>query len=582
MASGPRRKAGRANRSSGDRPAGPAYRAALAAGAAAAAAYAGTAGHTFVYDDIEGVLNNPLVRGFGSLAQAGSFLRETWRPLTQLSYALTHYFFGFEAWAYHLGNVLIHAADSALVCLIADRAGRLWLPADKRRNFALAAGLIFALHPLQSEAVAYVWGRSSSLCALFYFGSLLLVMLGSRAESVRRRLACYGGALLAGFLAWASKEEAITLPLLVAGYFLLVGCRKAAAVAAPIPVLLVAARWGAIGKLYAEVGENRFLVSAGAEPALPPWTYFLTHVREFVFYYLRRYVWPFGLNADPATRPAGGITDPAFLAAALVFVALAAWALWALRRERAVTFGLAALLISPLTAYGLMPLADVVAEHRAYISTLGFAMVAAWALVRRPRRTGVLLPAVALVLGAVAWQRSRAWRDGLTLWSDTARKSPGLARPHLNLGMALQSAGRADEALAEYGRALEINAGLAPAYVNMSAIYFDKGDIAGCRAALERAAALSPRLAAPYINLGILSLRQGRPAEALEFLDRASAIEESHIVRFNRGEAFFQLGRSAEAAREYERALELRPDLEEMKEQIRLRLEQLRKAGAVR
>lgn len=577
-----KKKTGGANDSPGERPTGWPYRTALAAGAAAVVVYAGTAGHAFVYDDIEGILNNPLVRGFGSLSQAPLFLGEAWRPLTQFSYALTHYFFGFEAWAYHLGNVLIHAVNSVLVCAVAAMAGKLWLPAEKRRLFALAAALIFALHPLQSEAVAYVWGRSSSLCATFYFGCLLLVMYGSQSEALRWKLACYGGALLAGILAWLSKEEAITLPLIVAGYFLLVGRRKSAAVAAGVPVLVVAARWGAIARLYAEVGENPWLVSAGAEPALPPWPYFLAHTRALVFYYLRRYVWPLGLNTDPEIRPASGFLDPWWIAAVLVVLALAACALWAWRRERAVTFGLAALLISPLAAYGLMPLADVVAEHRAYIATLGFATIAAWALTRKLRYAGAALLGLALVLGAATWLRSRTWRDSLTLWSDAARKSPRLARPHLNLGVALQAAGRAEEALAAYRRALELNPNLTPVYINLSAIYFDRGDIAACRAALERAAALSPQLAAPYVNLGILSLRQNRPAEALEFLDRALALEESHIVRFNRGEAFFQMGRHAEAVREYERALALRPDIAEMKEQIRLRLEQLGKAGTVR
>jgi tetratricopeptide (TPR) repeat protein len=349
-----------------------------------------------------------------------------------------------------------------------------------------------------------------------------------------------------------------------------------------VPVFLLAGRWADIGRLYSEVGENRWLVSAGAAPALSPWVYFLTHVKSSVFYYLKRFIIPVGLNADPAVQPVTKAGDPLLIAAVLALLALGAWAIVAARRHRAVTFGLAALLISPLTAYAVMPLADVVAEHRVYVSGLGFATLAAWGFVLKPRYTYAALAAVAMVLGIITFQRNKVWADSLTLWTDTARKSPGLARPHLNLGLAYQSEGQLELALAEYRRALAVNPKLAPVYINMSDIYFARGDVNNCEAALKKAIELSPNLVAPYINLAIMALRQNRPVDALGLLDQAASIDDSHIVRFNRGEALFQLGRYTEAVREYNRAIELKPDLREMKEQIDLRLQRLKETGAIR
>jgi tetratricopeptide (TPR) repeat protein len=116
----------------------------------------------------------------------------------------------------------------------------------------------------------------------------------------------------------------------------------------------------------------------------------------------------------------------------------------------------------------------------------------------------------------------------------------------------------------------------------MSDIYFARGDVNKCEAVLKKAIELSPNLVAPYINLAIIALRQNRPADALGLLDKAASVDDSHIVHFNRGEALFQLGRYPEAVHEYERAVELKPDLREMKEQIDLRLQRLKDIGVIR
>ena len=133
----------------------------------AIAVYWNTAAHGFVYDDVEGILNNPLIARFSRLSDASQLLSEPWRPVTQLSYAFTIYFAGANARPFHVTNILIHAINSLLVFGIARRVAKRWISEEKSKAFALAAALIHAVHPLYSQAVSYIWGRSSSLCALF-------------------------------------------------------------------------------------------------------------------------------------------------------------------------------------------------------------------------------------------------------------------------------------------------------------------------------------------------------------------------------------------------------------------------------
>jgi len=524
----------------------------------AAAVYWRTAGYTFVFDDFEGILDNSLITRFSHLAQAFGFFKEPWRAVTQLSYALTVYFAGPDPRLFHVTNIIIHVVNSILVFAIARLVARRWIGVEKSQQFALAAGLIHAVHPIYSEAVAYVWGRSSSLCALFYFGSLLLTIV-SQEKSGRRRVLWYAGAVLSGILAWKTKEEAITLPFVVAGFFALVGAWRAAAGVMLVPCAIGAARWNDIAELYARVRQNRPLAAVGASPALDPLTYFFTELKASVFYYLRIFVFPAHQNADPYVAPVSRIADPLLLAALLMLAALVVVGIRMLRNERALSFGILVLLVSPLMAYALMPLADPVAEHRVYISGLGFDLLAAWILSRNPRFGKAILAAATLALGLLTLHRNLVWADSLALWRDAELKSPQLARPHLNLGLAYQTAGRPDEALAEYGHALAINPKLAPAYINMSGIYFSRNDLEKAESALKKAAQLSPSIAEPYVDLAVIALRRNRLEEALALIEKAESIEDSYLVHLNKGDILSALRRHDEAAREYRRAQDLRP-----------------------
>ena len=544
--------------------------------------YVNTAGYGFVFDDFAGILNEHIIASAASLSQAVRLLGEPWRALTQLSYALTINLAGTGPLAFHITNVLIHALNSLLVFGIARQVAWFWIPTTKRELFALAAASIHAVHPLYSEGVAYVWGRSSSLCASFYFASVLLVMAGYRSEQHRKRYLWYCLALLSGLLAWKTKEEAITLPLAIAGFFALVGCWRAAAGMVLIPAGLIAGRWTDIVNLAVNVRENQPLVSVGEAPALDRISYALTYLKALVLYYLRMFVLPLNQNVDPYIEPVTKVLDPLFLVSVTVVIMLVVWGVVSARRNRAISFGLVALLVSPLLAYLFMPLPDVVAEHRIYIAGLGFDLLLASLLTRSGRYGLPIVSALVLLLGLMTVQRNQVWSNSLTLWKDAEQKSPNSARPHLNLGLAYQSAGSSDGAVNEYWHALSINPKLTAAYVNLAGIYFARNDFSSAESVLKRAAALSPSLPETYIDLAVIALRRNRAAEALELLDKAGALDDSYSVHLYRGDAFAQLDRAEDARREYEQAIKVRPDLSDLKAQVAERVQKLRQKAAIR
>ncbi len=541
----------------------------------ACAVYLNTAGHGWVYDDLPGILGNPLIYGPSSLREVFSVLGEPWRPLVQFSYALTHRFFGFDPRVFHSENIIIHTLNSVIVWGIARQVAALWLGPGRAVIFPLSTGLLFAVHPLHSEAVAYVWGRSSSLCASFYFGSVFLVLAGCRQDSGRKRSLWLSSAVLAGLLAWKCKEEAITLPLVVSGIFWLVGWRAAALSAAFVPVALMVSRRTDIASLYTRVSRNEDLVLAGANPALPGDLHFMTGVKSAVFYYLNKFLLPVSLNVDPHVEPVETPWDLQFMTASLILLGLVALAWLARRKQPALCFGLLTLLASPLTAYACIPLADVVAEHRIYIAGLGFALVIAWCLSFRKNLSLVLLAAVTATLFSTTVVRNRVWHDSITLWQDSASKSPRLARPHLNLGAAYQVAGLNEEALAEFRQAVSVNPRLVPAYSNMVAIYLLRGDLDEAEACLSKAIDLAPDRVTLYAELAAIVLRRQEPQKALAILDRARGRGELSTIHFARGEALLQLGRYPEAAGEYRRAMELEGESGRLAPRIRSRIEQI-------
>ncbi len=538
------------------------------------ALYWNTLGHRFVFDDVPGIINNPLV-GNARVRDLWQLLREPWRPLVQLSYAVTHIFFGFNPVVYHATNVALHSANTMFVYGIASQMARLWLPRERRALFAMAASLIFATHPLHTEAVAYVWGRSSSLCAFFCFSSMLFLLLGHQETSAVRRWFLFGCALFFGLLAWKCKEEALTLPIVLAWFLWLAGRKLAAVSAALVPAALVVARWSDISGLSDKVAQNQELVLAGLSPALPRAIFFMTEIKCAVFYYLAKFLVPANLNVDPHVESVNRFFDSCFLMACVALAGCAVLAFLVRQREPALSFSLVALLASPLTSYACMPLADTVSEHRVYITGFGFALIAAWAITVRPR-IGVGALAVAVVaLSFTTHARNKVWADNEALWRDAERKSPRLARPHINLGVALQAAQRYDEAAAEYAHAMTINPRLALAYSNMSSIRLHMGDVYGAEALLDEAIKLSPGRIGPYINLAAIKLGRGEPREAIQVLTQGEKLGDFASVHFSKGEALFALGLYGQARDEYNRAIELEPGSVELGHRVASRMREM-------
>ena len=580
----------------------------------AVAAYARVLHGEFQFDDELAIERNPAVKSLGHFLS-----RSAWggagRPLTDLTFALDYAAGRLDPFGYHLGNLIVHLA---VVLLLHQLTLALGARAGLRsaRGLAVATAGIFAVHPLMSQAVSYVSQRAEGLASLLYVAALLLLLEAERRVGTAAGRLAWAGALALFVAGFEAKAIVVTLP--AAWVLLCVAIpreegaplrrRVARALALAWPLLVAAA----ILAGSALVGLRDSKDAGFGVPGISPGTYLLTQWRVLPAY-LRLLAWPAGQNLDPEVPLAGGLTGATLASGLLVAAAIGAAVLLLARSARwppgsrgaarLAGFGLLWFFLVLSTTSTVVPLADPMEEHRAYLASWGPILAAcagAGALLARlPATRGRLagaaaLAAVWLSLAVALHARNAVWETQVALWTDVAARSPTKVRAVTNLGHALWLRGALEPALAAYRRALalppdgsasrtEIRRDLAAAYLaagrtaegarvleealaeapsnadllnNLAVAQLDLGAPREAEATARRALLAAPGQGQALNSLGEALLAQGEAGAALEAFDRAAAADPDVSARhFNVAVALARLGRTAEACAAVARAL---------------------------
>ena len=563
----------------------------------AVVAYANTLHGELLYDDVADIVRNHLVRDFEVGRIFGEPSWATWigigyagyRPLTTLTFALNHAAGGLRPVGYHLVNIGLHAAASALLVVVLARLGL-------RPLVAGLAGALFALHPVHTEAVASVVGRADVLSTLLALGCWWLLLGGDgRASPARAALAAVTLAL-----AVLAKEPAVAI----------VG------VIVVTDALLGRPRWATHALLAAVAGATlawRSFVLAGSGGGITlldnvlvrePWLGRVPTTLAMAARYAGKLVWPLHLSADYSFREVQvvGWSDPSCVAGLLLLVGLLVAAL-VLRRSHDVLVGLV-LLAVPLALVVLvtfLALGPPLAERLLYLPSAGFCVLLALLLARVAERGGAgrlvgwaTAGAVLVAYGALTVARNRVWHESEVFFRTMVADAPRSARSHRELGVwlgekektdaavaeleasmailphpatayamgiVLGRAGRREAAVAAYQNALSLKPDFVEAMVNLGTTYFQKEDDATALAWFARAMAINPNLPQLQMNSANSLQRIGRLPEAAERYARAVELDpKDPAIRFNYGICLERLNRPADAAQQYEAAAALRPD----------------------
>jgi protein O-mannosyl-transferase len=526
--------------------------------AAAVLVYGNTLVNQFVLDDELYITRNaqvvdPTLR---NLFSANPY-SNVFRPVTFATLALNWEIQGANPISYHLVNLLLHACVSWLLYILLQE---LLGSYPEAKTIAFVAALLYAVHPIHTEAVAWAVGRAELLAAGFLFAGWILHLQDQTFGS----LVCFALAML-------SKESAVAFfPLVLLGDYA-TGKWK--------PRLRYALA-GGLGLLYLGVlrkvqgghfGQNGISMIDNPLASLPAGWRVLNALRV-AWKYAALQVYPAMLSSDYSFNQIPIFRDWRHtLPAALAAVAVAGLWIWALRKRRTGWILAGAIYFAGFatTANILMPTGTIMGERLAYLPSAGFclALALAWQWLQRKQQKVAwgALAVIVLALSVRTVVRNRDWKDPFALFTADARAVPNDAKIHANLAGQYLLRRQMDLAATEYQAALRIEPDFADSLASYSAIEFERGNVASARAMIERALSLSDRNDLKYDFMSVLYadilMKSNQHDKALQVLN--GQIKESPMYSpawSTRAELHCERGELAAGRSDAQMSLRLNPE----------------------
>jgi len=529
--------------------------------------YSNTIGGPFVFDDHENIGRNPHLQltriDWQTLYDAAFNGVISTRPVSYVSFALNYYFHGYSVDGYHWINIIIHAVNGILLYLFLKQTLNLvtpeterlidvsdghtggaghWMP-DLRSQVAFFSALLWVSHPVQTQAVAYIVQRMTSMAAMFYLVALLFYVRARLAPTIARSAILWMGVGISGVLAMGSKEIAVTLPVVILFYELFffrnLRVTRAWVIAALIGLLIFT---GIVVVSMGSVDPVHLVMKGYHSRDFGPGQRLLTEFRVVIFFLsLIAFPHPSRLNLDHDFGLSRGLLDPPTTLAAIVAILgfLGVAAVLA-KRDRFISFCILWFFGNLALESSVIAL-EIVFEHRLYLPSMMVFPVLVLLIFRSVKATWASRGIVcAAIIVCMFWtmDRNRVWQNEIALHRDTVAKSPSKARPYYGLGRALAEQGNYREAVnmlqeavrldpgyvqarnrlgsalamlgesegaaAQFHKVIELDPGYVGAYFNLGKYYENKSDYAAAAALFRHAAALSPGMAQTVYRLAWL------------------------------------------------------------------------------
>lgn len=502
-------------------------------------AWSGTLGVPFLLDDHASIANNPSIRNFssGDWINPPSTGGETVssRPVLNGSFALNHALSGMSLRGFHVGNLIIHLANTVLLYILVRRMARQWVhqrpsnpeavsigDEEKTNNasdlFAWALSGIWALHPIQTTAVTYLSQRAESLAATFFLIASCLAIVSTEWRKFKRTASLAAGLFL--LLGIGTKEWVAVFPLLLLLWesrFLqlgIVGSLKsrpllyAACIATWIPLVLGILADDFRGGSVGTANELSF----ASLVATQSWA---------IVQYLRLLIIPQGFIFDYGRDFLGGIQE-AWLQILVLFALLGFTFRAFVKRHIAGFSGISFFVLLAPSSSVFPIITQTIAEHRMYLPSATVFAALMWIVWHQPYArflkpatwvAGALL--IMGVLTGLTWHRNQVYQDEITLWKQTIERRPGNARAHNNLGLALMQSDQVDAAQAAFLQALALQPNHAYAHANLGGIAMSRKDYREAITRFSTAVKLDPSLINERINIGECQIALGQPEQAI-------------------------------------------------------------------
>lgn len=482
------------------------------------------------------------------------------RPIVDLTLAMNYAISRLEPWSYHAFNLAIHLLAALTLFGLVRQT---WIRAKSRpaaahaTSIAFVVSLLWAVHPLQTQAVTYVIQRSESMMGLCYLLTLYCIC---RLDDSGRRVAWGAATVAACALGMACKAVMVTAPLVALLYdraFLSPTWRDVFRKRGSLYICL-AATWsilvftGVVGGVVSTSADAKSTVGFGVLKFSPS-QYAMTQP-GVILYYLRLALWPNPLCLDYYWPAAKGFTQVGLpLIGILLLLAATVWA-W-FRRPALGFLGAAFFLILAPTS-SFIPIQDVAVEHRMYLSLAAVVLLVVLGAQRIVSARGpaiVLTAVIVFALGFGTYRRNQLYADATAMWKDVIATNPNNARAQNNLASELIKRDDVDEALKHLNKTLEVFPNASKAHYNMASALEKKGQYEEVVAQYREALRLEPGIWVTHYNLANCLYRKlGRAEEAIPEYREAQQLAPTEPQNYIMlGVLFDEQHRLDEAAAEY-------------------------------
>ncbi len=530
--------------------------------------YWGTFQVPFLYDDIHAIVQNPKIQDFSQIGKLLNIENLFNRPILNISFAINRDLNGLNVWGYHIVNLGIHIGVGILLYFFAGKCLQL-IPHERRSSYRflpLTATLIHLIHPLNVQAVVYLSSRSVLLVTLFYLSSTLsFIKFFEQWDRSTFDSKCIFWLLLGLFLFFlgcGTKAIIVTLPVMGLIFYYLncdIENRKMDStliimILAPLFFYLIY-RGHTFGNIFVLTTEHESM-------QMSRMLYLLTQIKAFIFYYLLKWFYPINLNFEPDFRLINGPEDPQFIVAALIL--LVGIIIFLKSKSQILKFFFLWALITLAPTSSLVPLKQIVTEHRFYLPGIGVCLGIGIVLVSAMNYSKKLLYliGIALLFLIILNQvRSSDFKDSVSIWADTAKKSPQKALVHNNLAAAYLEKKMFSEAEQALKTTLVLNPNSDHARINLGVLLIQKKKYQEAVDEFFQAIKLGTRDPNAYYNAGLALLELDRAEESLPYLREAVKLKpQSAQYHFDYGKALQKNKLFDDALKEYRTSLNIQPN----------------------
>ena len=528
---------------------------------------------SFHLDDIKNFVEDTKFPGLTDFKAWWDFSHT--RAVAFYSFALNIHFNQFDVWGYHLVNLIIHLVNVLVVwwlsILIFSSPVIRDHPIAKYKNeIAFITALLFISHPLATQSVTYIVQRMASMVAMFYLLSIALYLKARLADNASLpKYLLFAGSILSALLAMLTKENAFTLPfaiVLVEFFFLRskqlkINFRDYRSLLAIV---------GLIGFIILVVLKFSFSILKPINPnevhagILTPITYLFTQFSVIVKYIQLLFL-PINQMVDYDIPVANSLFEIKTLLCFLVLLSLIFFAIFIFNKNRIISFGIFWFFLTLAIESSIIPINDVIFEHRTYLPSVGFFLILSSGIYLLLREKNKLLVfaifAVIIVMNSfLTFQRNKIWKDDISLWSDNISKAPNKSRPYYCRGSAYAKLEKWDKAIADFSSAIRIFPNYSFAYANRGVAYGKRKEWDKSISDQSAAIAIDSKHATAYFNRGANYGELKQWDNAIKDYTSAISINPDYSDAYsNRGIAFGRMNEWEKAIADHTKSIQIDP-----------------------